>query len=158
VLGLVVLAAGVSPAVSATIGATSLCLGGVKPWTAYPALWSGWWLGDALGALVVARLLLTWAGWRHMAWRLPRVAEQGAVAQFTGSTWPRLGSARMANDDQERTKRQPRLVQAGLSGRQALVLGLTPLAGGQGLGPGGGLTNGRQPLRPGSANPASPGP
>src|SRR5262245_58798695 len=40
VLGLVVLAAGLSTMVSATIGVTSLCLGGVKPWTAYPALWS----------------------------------------------------------------------------------------------------------------------
>ena len=39
VLGLVVLAAGVSTMVSATIGATSLCLGGLKPWAAYPALW-----------------------------------------------------------------------------------------------------------------------
>jgi hypothetical protein len=64
----------------------------------------------------------------------------------------------MPNDDQERTKRQPRLVQAGLCGRQALVLGVTALAGAQALGPDGGLTNGRQPLRPGSANPASPGP
>src|SRR5262249_23530072 len=46
VFGLVVLAAGVSTLVSATIGAASLCLGGVKPWTAYPAIWGVWWLGD----------------------------------------------------------------------------------------------------------------
>jgi integral membrane sensor domain MASE1 len=52
VLGLMVLVAGVSTTVSATIGATSLCLGGLRPWTAYPALWSVWWLGDALGDLV----------------------------------------------------------------------------------------------------------
>src|SRR5262249_7083778 len=63
VLSLVVLAGGVSTMVSATIGATSLCLGGSKPWTAYPVLWSVWWLGDAMGNLVVAPLLLTWAGW-----------------------------------------------------------------------------------------------
>jgi PAS domain S-box-containing protein len=79
VLGLVVLAAGVSPLVSATIGATSLCLGGVKPWTAYNALWSVWWLGDALGVLVVAPLLLTWAGRHRLPWRPGRVAEAGAL-------------------------------------------------------------------------------
>jgi PAS domain S-box-containing protein len=79
VLGLVVLAAGVSTMVSATIGATSLCLGGLKPWTAYPALWSVWWLGDAMGNLVVAPLLLTWDGWRRLPWRPRRVAEAAAL-------------------------------------------------------------------------------
>src|SRR5262249_32762480 len=62
VLRLVVLAAGGSTMVSATIGSISLCLGGVKSWTAYPSMWSEWWLGDAMGNLVVAPLLLTWAG------------------------------------------------------------------------------------------------
>jgi integral membrane sensor domain MASE1 len=61
VLGLVVLAAGVSTTVSATIGVTSLCLGGVQPWHAYGALWRAWWLGDAIGNLVVAPALLMWA-------------------------------------------------------------------------------------------------
>src|SRR5262249_52186402 len=79
VLGLVVLAAGLSTMVSATIGATSLCLGGVKPWTAYPVLWSVWWLGDAMGDLVVAPLLLTWAGWHRLPWRPWRLAEAGAL-------------------------------------------------------------------------------
>ena len=79
VLGLVVLAAGLSTMVSATIGVTSLCLGGVKPWSAYPALWSVWWLGDAMGDLVVAPLLLTWAGWRCIPWRPQRVAEVGVL-------------------------------------------------------------------------------
>ena len=86
VLGLVVLAAGVSTMVSATIGATSLCLGGLKPWTAYPALWSVWWLGDAMGNLVVAPLLLTWAGWRRKPWRPRRVAEAATVC---GASRPR---------------------------------------------------------------------
>jgi integral membrane sensor domain MASE1 len=79
VLGLVVLAAGVSTTVSATIGATSLCLRGVKPWAAYPALWGVWWLGGAMGDLVVAPLLLSWAGWRRTAWRPRRVAEGAAL-------------------------------------------------------------------------------
>jgi integral membrane sensor domain MASE1 len=79
VLGLAVLAAGVSTTVGATIGATSLCWGGVRPWAAYPALWGVWWLGGARGGLVVAPLLLTWAGWRRMAWRPRRVAEAAAL-------------------------------------------------------------------------------
>jgi PAS domain S-box-containing protein len=79
VLGLVLVAAGLSTMVSATIGVTSLCLGGVTPWTNYAALWSVWWLGDAMGDLVVAPLLLTWAGWRGFAWPPRRVAEAGAL-------------------------------------------------------------------------------
>jgi PAS domain S-box-containing protein len=79
VLGLVFVAAALSTIVSASIGVASLCLGGVKPWTVYPALWSVWWLGDALGDLVVAPLLLIWAGWRHIPWRSQHVAEGGLL-------------------------------------------------------------------------------
>lgn len=79
VVGLMVLGAGLSTMVSATIGATSLCLGGVKPWMAYPAIWSVWWLGDAMGNLVVAPLLFTWAGWHRFTWRPRRVTEAGTL-------------------------------------------------------------------------------
>ncbi len=79
VLALVALAAGVSTAVSATVGATSLCWAGLRPWSAYPALWSVWWLGDAMGDLVVAPLLLTWAGWRRLVWRPQQLIEAAAL-------------------------------------------------------------------------------
>jgi PAS domain S-box-containing protein len=79
VLNLVVLAAGASTMLGATVGAASLCLGGVKPWSSYPAMWSVWWLGDALGILVVAPLLLTWAGWRGAPWRARRIVEAGGL-------------------------------------------------------------------------------
>src|SRR5262249_6010378 len=79
VLGLVVLAAGMSTMVSATIGATSLCSGGVQPWKAFPAIWSVWWLGDAMGDVVVAPLLFTWAGWHRLRWRPRQVAEAGVL-------------------------------------------------------------------------------
>ena len=59
VLGLILLAAGISTTIAATIGVTSLCLGGVHPWSSFGALWSTWWLGDAMGNLVVAPVLLT---------------------------------------------------------------------------------------------------
>jgi two-component system CheB/CheR fusion protein len=55
-----VLAALASPLVSATIGVSSLCAGGVQPWTVFTPLWGVWWFGDALGDLVMAPLLLVW--------------------------------------------------------------------------------------------------
>jgi PAS domain S-box-containing protein len=79
VLGLVVLAAALSTMVSASIGVASLCLGGVKPWTDYSDLCSVWWLGDALAVLVVAPLLLTWAGGPRIPWRRQYVAEVGLL-------------------------------------------------------------------------------
>jgi signal transduction histidine kinase/integral membrane sensor domain MASE1/ActR/RegA family two-component response regulator len=81
VLGLIVLAAGLSTTVSASIGVASLCLGGVQPWEAYGDLWSVWWLGDAMGALVMAPVLLTWPA-RRGPWSARRLVE--AVALFGG--------------------------------------------------------------------------
>src|SRR5262249_54569646 len=75
VLGLVVLAAGVSTTVSATLGVTSLCLGGVQEWPRAWALWRLWWLGDAMGVLVVAPVLLTWSSWERIRWQPQRVIE-----------------------------------------------------------------------------------
>jgi PAS domain S-box-containing protein len=60
VLGLVVVAAGLSTTLSATIGVGSLFLGGSATGADYGSLWWQWWLGDAMGALVVAPVLLTW--------------------------------------------------------------------------------------------------
>jgi PAS domain S-box-containing protein len=47
-----------STTVSATIGTSSLALGGYAAWREYPAIWLTWWLGDAVGALVVGPLLI----------------------------------------------------------------------------------------------------
>jgi signal transduction histidine kinase len=56
---LVAIATGV--AVSATIGALSLRLGGVITTDSLPTIWRTWWLGDACGALVVVPLALAWS-------------------------------------------------------------------------------------------------
>lgn len=61
VLALVLLAAAVSSAVSATIGVTSLWLSGAIGSASYGSLWFVWWSGDAMGVLVFGSLLLTWA-------------------------------------------------------------------------------------------------
>src|SRR5881392_3760655 len=49
-----------STAVCATIGVTSLSLGGYASWERFGAIWLTWWLGDAAGALVVAPVLILW--------------------------------------------------------------------------------------------------
>jgi signal transduction histidine kinase len=62
VLGLIVLAAGLSTMVSATIGVASLYLGGIVSPTDLGRAWRAWWLGDLIGDLLVAPALLVWAG------------------------------------------------------------------------------------------------
>jgi integral membrane sensor domain MASE1 len=60
VLSLVFLGAIVSTMISATIGVASLGLTGAIAWANYGSVWWVWWLGDAMGALVVAPALLIW--------------------------------------------------------------------------------------------------
>ncbi|TLZ65121.1 MAG: HD domain-containing protein [Methanobacteriota archaeon] len=62
------LAAILSTAVSATIGVTSLALGGFAPWADYRLIWLTWWLGDATGALIFAPLLILYAKDPHRRW------------------------------------------------------------------------------------------
>src|SRR5216117_3721046 len=54
------LAGFLSTTVSATIGVTSLSLGGYASWDRFGAIWLTWWLGDVAGALVVAPVLILW--------------------------------------------------------------------------------------------------
>jgi|GEM_PF-2257552 len=44
---------------AATIGVTSLWLGGTVSSAAYQATWLAWWVGDALGALIVGNLIIS---------------------------------------------------------------------------------------------------
>ena len=60
VMGLLGLAAGLSTTLAATVGATSLCASGLQPWSAFGSLWFVWWLGDAMGILLLAPALLIW--------------------------------------------------------------------------------------------------
>ncbi|MEZ0225460.1 MAG: PAS domain S-box protein [Alphaproteobacteria bacterium] len=64
VLALVLFSAEISTAISATIGVVALCLGRVQPWSEAVPMWLLWWLGDAAGIIIVAPLLLIWAGKR----------------------------------------------------------------------------------------------
>ena len=60
VVGLIVLAAGLSTMISSTIGVSSLYLGGIVPLAQAGIAWRAWWLGDLIGDLVAAPVLLVW--------------------------------------------------------------------------------------------------
>jgi PAS domain S-box-containing protein len=65
VLALVVLAALLSTSLSATLGVTSLHLAGIVPSHELLATFRAWWIGDVIGDLVLAPLLLTWSTRAH---------------------------------------------------------------------------------------------
>jgi len=64
VVVLVILAGGVSTLVSAAIGVTALAAGGEIGTDAYAHHLQVWWLGDAMGNILVAPALLAWANLR----------------------------------------------------------------------------------------------
>jgi signal transduction histidine kinase len=59
VVGLVLVAL-ICTIIGASFGTTTLMLTGNGDWQSFWAIWFTWWIGDLLGALVVAPLLLTW--------------------------------------------------------------------------------------------------
>jgi PAS domain S-box-containing protein len=67
----ILFAVAISPLISASIGVAMLCAAALEPWARYGELWREWWLGDALGALVVGPAILTtcraWRGLRGRA-------------------------------------------------------------------------------------------
>jgi signal transduction histidine kinase/integral membrane sensor domain MASE1/CheY-like chemotaxis protein len=77
VLGFAALGAGLAPVIAATIGVVSLCASGLHPWSQSLILWTTWWVGDAIGVLVAAPVLLTaraWWKWRPNPWVLAEAA------------------------------------------------------------------------------------
>ncbi len=74
-----ILAGMLSTTVSATCGVTSLSLGGFAPWTDYVSIWLTWWLGDAVGNLVVAPLLILWSLNARLRWNPARFLEVVAL-------------------------------------------------------------------------------
>jgi two-component system, cell cycle sensor histidine kinase and response regulator CckA len=60
ILKFILLAGILSTAVGATIGVSTLSLVGLASWDHLLTIWLTWWLGDAVGNLIVASLLLLW--------------------------------------------------------------------------------------------------
>jgi two-component system, NarL family, sensor histidine kinase FusK len=52
--------AALTPVVSATNGVATLAVHGVVSWSAFWEVWRVWWIGDALGIVLVCPVLLTW--------------------------------------------------------------------------------------------------
>jgi len=79
----ILLAGLLSTMVSATVGVTTISLGGLARWTDYGSVWLTWWLGDVVGDLVLAPALILWAVRRHVHWSrrqaLQALALLGAV-------------------------------------------------------------------------------
>jgi PAS domain S-box-containing protein len=95
VVALLVLGVATAPLIAATSGAAVLSASGATD--DYASSWLLWWIGDAMGALVVAPLLLVWSTrpWRAFparAQRLEAVAVAAALcgisaAVFFGGLW-----------------------------------------------------------------------
>ena len=83
VIAFVVLAAGLSTTIAATLGTLSLCLGGVQPWSSFTSLWLTWWLGDATGNLIVGSALLTWTRRLRRPVRPEKLSEFAALGLAT---------------------------------------------------------------------------
>ena len=60
ILKFILLAGILSTAFGATIGVSSLSLSGLAPWEEFFNIWLTWWLGDAVGNLIVGSLLVLW--------------------------------------------------------------------------------------------------
>jgi len=75
VIALVGVAAGISTLISATIGVAGLCLTGMTPWHEFGSTWAVWWLGDAIGDLIIAPVLLTWGRRWHLEYHTRQIIE-----------------------------------------------------------------------------------
>jgi len=73
-----VLAAGVST-IGAAVGAASLVLGGIAPWTAFGSFWVTRWLGHFSGDIVVGSVILLWATHPMVRWSRGQTAEGAGV-------------------------------------------------------------------------------
>src|SRR5258706_3595052 len=79
-----VLAALVSTTVSASIGIASLALGGLVSSHDAPRVWLTWWLGDAVGDMVIAPALILWIGVKPgPSWSRPQLTEAMALTLVT---------------------------------------------------------------------------
>lgn len=61
VLIFIVFAALVSTIFAATFGTLSLVLGNVGTWDNFRFIWQNWWVGDFLGDMIIAPLILVWS-------------------------------------------------------------------------------------------------
>jgi diguanylate cyclase (GGDEF)-like protein len=78
----------ISTMISATLGITTMSLGGFADWKVYGPMWRTWWLGDGVGAVLVTPLVLLWRENPHLNWTREQIIELAVL--FAGlffTTW-----------------------------------------------------------------------
>jgi len=70
----------VACAIAAVVGTASLLTAGLAPASDAASIWLTWWLGDWVGAILIAPLILLWAGRPRLSWTRARAAEATALA------------------------------------------------------------------------------
>ncbi len=60
---------------SATVGVASLAAGGFANWEAFGSIWSTWWLGNGVGAVIMTPSLLLWTENHRIHWKNERWME-----------------------------------------------------------------------------------
>jgi signal transduction histidine kinase len=69
------LLAGISTMIAATLGTTSLFVTGYAEGARPGQVWLTWWLGDAMGDLLITPVILLWASDRTVAWNRRKTME-----------------------------------------------------------------------------------
>ncbi len=75
----ILLAAILSTTASATMGVTSLALGGFVRPDSYASVWQTWWLGDMVSALIVTPLIVTWSTLPATRWTRGKTLEYALI-------------------------------------------------------------------------------
>jgi len=80
-----------SATIAASVGVTSLTIAHTKAWSGFNTAWRVWWLGDAMGVVIVAPLLLAGKdllrrcrGWRALEYCLLSITVLGVSAAIFG--------------------------------------------------------------------------
>jgi signal transduction histidine kinase len=84
VVGLIVLAAVASTLVSATVGVLSLYAGGIVQSAHVRDTWRTWWIGDMVGALLIAPIILVWSAAANARREVHRLETAALVAVLVG--------------------------------------------------------------------------
>jgi PAS domain S-box-containing protein len=80
ILKFILLAGILSTAIGAAIGVNSLVFGGLAAWDRFLDIWLTWWLGDAVGILIVGSFLVLWMSQPLLPIKTVHVLEAAALS------------------------------------------------------------------------------